>query len=336
MSLIHGGNLIRASAEYGIPLTEWIDLSTGISPWSWPVPAVPQTVWQRLPEDDDGLLESAASYYNCPPETLLAVPGSQYAISRLPALFPPASVALPHWGYREHQHAWEQAGHRAVYYQNELQLCTWVEDGTVTNALVINPNNPSAALLQPALLAELASTLERRGGSLVVDEAFMDPHPDYSLLPLRAANTVVLRSLGKFFGLAGIRLGFAVASPALLARLAVDLDPWAVNHPARWLGRKALLDRHWQTGQRDRLEACSRTWCAELRGLFPGLDWHRTALFISTETDQAPALFNAAARRGLLLRLHADRTPSLLRIGLPADPHWTRALTILDDIRREL
>lgn len=336
MPLIHGGNLIHASAEFGIPLDEWIDLSTGISPWSWPVPAVPETVWQRLPEDDDGLLDSAADYYGCPADTLLAVPGSQYAISRLPGLFPAGPVALPHWGYREHQHAWERAGHRAVVYRNAAQLRALVESDAAVNALVINPNNPDTTLLEPAPLAELADTLARRGGHLVVDEAFMDPHPDHSLIFRRPANAVVLRSLGKFFGLAGVRLGFTVAEPALLARLAATLDPWAVNHPARWLGRQALADRRWQTEQRRRLDAAARAWGDELRRLFPTLPWRTTALFSSAETDLAPALFRAAARRGLLLRLHSDRAPALLRLGLPADAHWDRALTILDDIRRTL
>lgn len=336
MSLIHGGNLIRASAEFGIPLAEWIDLSTGISPWSWPVPPVPETVWQRLPEDDDGLLDSAADYYGCPADTLLAVPGSQYAISRLPTLLPSGPVALPHWGYREHQHAWQRAGHRTVSYRDETQLRELVAGGAVANAVVINPNNPSAALLEPSPLAEIAAALARRGGHLVVDEAFMDSHPNHSLVPQRSANTLILRSVGKFFGLAGLRLGFAVASPDLLARLVATLDPWAVSHPARWLVRQALADRRWQTEQRRRLDAAARAWGDELRRLFPTLPWRTTALFSSAETDLAPALFRAAARRGLLLRLHSDRAPALLRLGLPADAHWDRALTILDDIRRTL
>lgn len=336
MSLIHGGNLRRASVEFGIPVDAWIDLSTGISPWSWPVPAVPELVWQRLPEEDDGLLASAAAYYNCPADTLLAIPGSQFAISRLPSLFPHGTVALPHWGYREHHRAWQQAGHRVVEYLNADHLQELVASGTAVHAVAINPNNPDTSLLAPSLLQNLAAALAQHGGQLVVDEAFMDPHPECSLIPRRSTNTVILRSFGKFFGLAGMRLGFAVAGPELLAGLASGLDPWAVNHPARWLACQALADHNWHAQQRRRLEARSTLWHEQLQRLFPDLNWRRCALFVSAETRLAPALFQHSARRGLLLRLHDDRSTPLIRAGLPAERHWTRALALLDEVGRRL
>ncbi|MFA5630099.1 MAG: threonine-phosphate decarboxylase CobD [Porticoccaceae bacterium] len=336
MALIHGGNLIQASAEFGIPPAEWIDVSTGISPWSWPVPPVPESVWQRLPEDGDGLLETAAGYYGCDAAQLLALPGSQHGVRHLPALWPAAPVALPLWGYREHQHAWQLAGHEPVFYRDGAHLRALVAQGAVRHVLVINPNNPSADVLDSKVLRHLADELAESNGQLVVDEAFMDPHPEHSLISSRPANTVILRSLGKFFGLAGIRLGFAVAEPALVARLAQDMNPWAVSHPARWIGGRALADRNWHGAQRRRLEDAAQRWQAVLAALFPELDWRRAAHFISAETEWAEAqgIYRAAARRGLLMRLLGpleDR--GMLRLGLPAPQHWQRALDVLHQSR---
>lgn len=336
MALTHGGNRIRASAEFGIAPEAWIDLSTGISPWSWPVPPLPEAVWQRLPEEGDELLPCAARYYGCPPHHLMALPGSQYAISRVPGLLPPAAVALPHWGYREHHRAWREAGHLPRMYRDAAGLQRLVENGTVTHALVINPNNPGGDLLAPDFLEALAGGLARRAGLLLVDEAFMDPLPHHSLIPRRPANALVLRSLGKFFGLAGVRLGFMVAAPEWLTRLAERLDPWAVSHPARWIGRLALGDRNWQQIQRRRLLSDSSVWLSQLQALFPGLPWRGTALFASAATSKAAVMYRAAARRGLLLRLHDDQDPPLIRLGLPADGERFRTLSILDIVGKHL
>lgn len=336
MTLIHGGNLGLASREFGIPLPDWIDLSTGISPWSWPVPALPEAVWQRLPEEDDDLLASAADYYRCTPDTLLAVPGSQYAIRQLPSLLAAATVALPLWGYREHHHAWQLAGHSAVSYRDIHHLHQLVNAGTVTHAVVINPNNPTTALIHRPVLENLATLLTRRGGLLVVDEAFMDPHPQQSLIPQRPAGVVVLRSVGKFFGLAGLRLGFVVADPALIQQLGSGMNPWSVSHPARWIGSRALADRAWQQQQRQRQDLQSRQWLAAVQALFPDLPWQRAAHFISAELDwqRAQRLYRAAAQRGLLLRLVGPNARrGLLRLGLPAAGQQQRALDILQFLK---
>lgn len=339
MTLIHGGNLGLASREFGIPLPDWVDLSTGISPCSWPVPALPQAVWQRLPEEDDDLLASAADYYRCPPDTLLAVPGSQYAIRQLPGLLAATNVALPLWGYREHHHAWQLAGHSAVSYRDIGHLHQLVNAGTVTHAVVINPNNPTTELIDRPVLENLAGLLTRHGGLLVVDEAFMDPHPQHSLIPQRPSAVVVLRSIGKFFGLAGVRLGFVVADPALIQQLGSAMNPWSVSHPARWIGSRALADHTWQQLQRQRLELYSRQWLAAVQALLPDLPWQCAAHFISAELDWqlAQRLYRAAAQRGLLLRLigpHARR--GLLRLGLPGAPQHQRALDILQSLKDDL
>lgn len=320
MALNHGGALLQAAAEFGIEPQHWLDISTGISPWSWPVPAVPTSVWQRLPEEQDALLAAATEYYGCAHEQLLAVSGSQYAIAQLPGLWQAATVALPQWGYREHHLAWRSAGHHGVSYRNGSHLQQLIEAATVRHAVVINPNNPSAELLSPALLLELAARLARREGYLVVDEAFIDTRPAQSLAQCRAPNLVVLRSVGKFFGLAGIRLGFVIAEPELLAQLKRTMNPWAVNHPARWLASQALRDYDWQDLQRLRLRSSARQWQRQLAALLPDLELNTADLFVSAETDchRARALYHAAAATGVLIRLLdpvSDR--AMLRFGLP-------------------
>ena len=171
MSLHHGGRLREAAARYKVPVANWLDLSTGISPWSWPVPDVPPRVWQRLPEEEDDLVAIAADYYRCPAPWLLPVPGSQFAIGRLPPLMDPGTVALPAWGYREHHNAWRQSGHHCHHYRSADELTALASDGAVDYAVVINPNNPSTETLPADYLLAVSEQLQRRGGCLVVDES---------------------------------------------------------------------------------------------------------------------------------------------------------------------
>ncbi|MFV0277303.1 MAG: threonine-phosphate decarboxylase, partial [Parahaliea sp.] len=260
MKLAHGGNLAAAMARYGGTREHWIDLSTGIAPEGWPVPSLPAGVWQRLPEEGDQLRDIAARYYRCQPQRLLPLPGSQHAISLLPRLWPRGEVALPYWGYREHQRAWAAAGHGCHYYRDLDELAGLLADPMLRYAVLINPNNPTAELSEPARLLPMLDVLATRGGYLLVDEAFVDLYPDYSLGAHAHPALVVLRSVGKFFGLAGLRLGFAIAEPGVLAALDGATEPWALSHPARWVGAQALADESWQVRQRDTLSASAAHW----------------------------------------------------------------------------
>jgi len=304
--LEHGGRLRDAARRYGIPLAEWLDLSTGIAPWPYPLPPVPAEVWQRLPEDDDGLEAAAHSYYGA--ERLLALPGSQAAIQALPTLFSPGRVAMPAPLYTEHPAAWRAAGHALV---------GW--DEAADYAVVCNPNNPTGRRhCRDELLGRAA-----RVRWLVVDEAFLDAEPLESLAGA-AENVVVLRSLGKFFGLAGARVGFAFAAPDLLARLQEALGPWAVSHPARWAARLALADRDWQAAQRARLAVAAPRLADALRplGVPTGC-----ALFRTVATPRAAALYEQLARCGILVRrLDTPSALPSLRLGLPADENQWRRL----------
>ena len=188
----------EAARRYGIPRADWLDLSTGIAPWPYPLPPVPAEVWQRLPEAGDGLEAAARDYYGA--AHLLPLPGSQAAIQALPRLLPPARVAMPEPIYNEHPAAWQSAGHTRV---------GWAEPADY--AVVCNPSNPTGQRFGRDALLDRA----RQVRLLVVDEAFIDATPDESLIGCDVDNIVVLRSLGKFFGLAGARVGFAYAVPEL-------------------------------------------------------------------------------------------------------------------------
>jgi cobalamin biosynthetic protein CobC len=306
--LEHGGRLGEAARRWGIPRAGWLDLSTGISPWAYPLPPVPAEVWQRLPEEEDGLEDAARDYYGT--KHLLALPGSQAAIQALPRLFPPGRVAMPMPLYAEHPAAWHAAGHALV---------DW--DAPSDYAVLCQPNNPTGAGFARAALLERA----RRVRLLVVDEAFIDAEPGESLSGAAADNIVVLRSLGKFFGLAGARVGFACAAPELLDRLAEALGPWSVAHPARWAARLALRDAGWQAAQRERLRGASFRLAALLSGLGAPTG---TALFQTIATPHAPEWFAALARQGILVR-RFDASAAL-RFGLPGDEAaWARLAAAL-------
>lgn len=309
--LEHGGRLQRAALEYGRPLDEWLDLSTGITPFAWPPVPIPDRVWQRLPEDEDGLEQVAATYYGAP--QVLAVAGSQAAIQVLPRLRGCSRVGVIAPGYQEHAHAWRQAGHQVVAASAD-QLLASVDAYDVL--VLIHPNNPGGEHFSPQQLLDLHRQLAARGGWLVVDEAFMDPDPSSSVASHTSeGGLIVLRSLGKFFGLAGARAGFLCAEPGLLARARELLGPWTLSGPSRYLAAAALADHGWQ--------ATARTWLAQAGRQLQvvlqahGLESRGCSLFRWCRTDQAAALHQALARRGILVRLFAE--PASLRFGLPPD-----------------
>lgn len=327
--LEHGGRLLQAAQDYGIPAGQWLDLSTGINPNGWPVPPIPPDVWTRLPEAEDGLSASAAAYYGAP--AVLPLAGSQAAIQALPALQPPGRVGIPTPGYAEHAHAWRRAGHDVVALPPHV-LPAATELDTV---VIINPNNPTGHRFAVAELLALHDRLRRRGGRLVVDEAFMDCTPDQSLAPYSSRpGLVVLRSLGKFFGLAGARVGFTLAAAAWLTELEARLGPWPVAGPARWVAQQALADRVWQQATRAQLRHAGERLARLLseHGLPPD---GGTALFQRVLTPQAAAIQHALAQHGILVRRFEQ--PSALRFGLPADAaQWQRLAQALSHIDSQI
>ncbi|MEZ5523685.1 MAG: threonine-phosphate decarboxylase CobD [Pseudomonadales bacterium] len=335
VNITHGGDLDEAARLFAIPREQWLDLSTGIAPWSWPIADIPTEVWQRLPAVKCPLPQAAVAYYGCAAEAVLAIPGSQFAIQTLPQLFPENTrVALPELGYFEHRKAWFNAGHRIVDYRDGAlgQLEEKIVAGELDVVLVINPNNPTTTLIDKACLLRWCDRLAGRGGCLIVDEAFMDTDARMSLATeCPRPGLIVLRSLGKFFGLAGLRLGFVLAETPVLELLAERLGPWAVNGPAQYLGCRALGDCDWQKTQRRRIQ--SRV--AEQMMLLDSIHWDDQAmvalgpLFVSVimPLQAVEFWYNQCGRQGVLVRRFIlSEREGLLRFGLTRDAEQLQRL----------
>ena len=317
--LEHGGDLMRASREYGIPEERWLDLSTGINPTGYPVPPVPPGIWQRLPGDPEPLLCAAREYYQA--VDLLQIAGTQAAIQALPRLRRHSRVTLAALTYNEYVHAWKRQGH-AVQAVPPREFDARIAE---TDVLVVcNPNNPSGERIEPDRLREWHVRLAARDGWLIVDEAYIDLMPDASLAPFASRpGLIVLRSLGKFFGLAGARVGFVAADRALLHALRDELGPWSVAGPAQFAAIAALQDRDWQAQTRAALIASGRRLHALLA--CAGIPAQGTALFQWWRHEHAAELHRALAQQAILTRRIQDGDRGGVRIGLPRDEaDWRR------------
>lgn len=315
---MHGGRLREAAQHYQIPLANWLDLSTGINPVAYPIPHIPTSVWNRLPEEEDDLIALACRYYHAP--NALPVAGSQAAIQALPQLYAKTHVGILHPSYTEHAHAWQNAGHW-VHLLKASEIEKTLPKLTVL--VLVNPNNPTGECISPAQLLNWQSILLAKGGTLIVDEAFMDITPSLSVASYtHLEGLIVLRSLGKFFGLAGARVGFVLASEALLHALSTKLGPWCVNHPARYVASVALADVAWQSATREQLLQKQQRLFTLLtdQGLAPH---GGCALFQWLRHEKACVIYDQLARQGILLRLF--EAPYSLRFGLPENAvQWQR------------
>lgn len=314
--LEHGGNLRDAARYYG--RDDWIDLSTGINPHGYPAPAPSPGAWLRLPEPDPALLAAACAYY-CAPQ-LLPVAGTQAAIQALPRLRAPSRVAVSAPSYAEHAHHWGQHGHqlRQVAYA-ELEAAVDVSDVVV----VVNPNNPTGETIAPERLLDWATRLQAHGGWLIVDEAFGDTTTALSVaMHASQPGLIVLRSIGKFFGLAGLRLGFVAAHDSLLRDLADLLGPWTISGPAQEIALAALTDSVWQHATRTSLCQSGERMTHLL--LEHGIASSGTALFRWWPQMQPQDFHAHMAARGIWCRLFRDAARGI-RVGLPAgEPEWHR------------
>lgn len=321
--LEHGGKLHEAAQRYG--RSDWLDLSTGLNPNGYPAPAVSIDAWHRLPEHDPALLQAAQRYYGAP--RMLAVAGTQAAIQALPRLRAPSRVVVASPSYAEHLHHWSQHGHQttAVPY-GELGSTVATADVLV----ICNPNNPTGAFVPRTTLLKWAEMLAARGGWLVVDEAFADTDGAHSVADVtQAPGLLVLRSVGKFFGLAGLRLGFVAAHQDILAPLADMLGPWAVSGPAQQVARAALEDSAWQRATQETLRADG----ARLRELLAthGIASQGAALFQWWPELRPEEFHDHMAQRGIWVRLFREAARGI-RLGLPpGEAGWQRLELALNE-----
>jgi len=318
----HGGRLAAARQRFPHAPLPFYDLSTGINPQPYPLPPLPAEAFTRLPEPEAlaSLQATAATAYGVvDPALVVAGPGTQALINLLPLLRRRGSVAVLGPTYAEHAVAWRLAGHAVAEVTDGAALAA------ADVAVVVNPNNPDGRLLPVRELLALAGRLAARDGLLVVDEAFVDLlAPAASVAPvLPRDGLLVLRSFGKTYGLAGLRLGFALAAVPLADRLRRALGPWAVSGPAIAAGCVALADLAWRQAATRRLTAEATRLDTLLRGAGMTLRGG-TPLYRLAERRSAQALYETLGRAGILVRRFPER-PTLLRFGLPGSPAgWQR------------
>ncbi len=324
--LEHGGHLIDAAKKYNIPKEQWIDLSTGINPNGWPIPDIPAECWQRLPEAADGLNKAAKEYYQC--QKILPVAGSQAAIQALPLLRSYSKVGVLAPAYAEHGYSWQKAGHEVI----ELSVESIDSQIAQLDVLIlINPNNPTGYCFSKPELLAWHKKLNTHNGWLIIDEAFVDSIPEQSLSshPI-VEGLIVLRSIGKFFGLAGIRCGFVIATETLLNQLDEHLGPWPISHPSRYIASLALGDEQWQQKTRHELQKQSVR-LAKLLNKCGLMVTAQTDLFIWIKTTEAENIYHVLAQQGILIRLFTQ--PLSLRFGLPRDEsQWMNLAQALENL----
>lgn len=305
----HGGGIDAAAAQYGGVRPDWIDLSTGINPVPYPVNDLPADAWTALPDQtaQNALIQAARRFWSVPDKAdILAAPGASVLISHIPLLRAPGSVDIPHPTYNEHWAAFRAKG--------------WVASSSAPAARVlVHPNNPTGDWHSPdALTVPLT----------IIDESFCDIAPERSLIAhATRPGTIVLKSFGKFWGLAGVRLGFAIGLPEDIQRLRDMLGPWPVSGPALAIGARALSDHEWAANTRSRLETDARR-LDELMAQSGATLHGGTPLFRLYQVDNAAQWQARLARHQIWSRIF-PYSDQFLRLGLPSPQHWPRLETAL-------
>lgn len=333
--LLHGGCLTDAEEQFGINKSELLDLSTGINPDAWPVPDIPAYCWQRLPEPQDALNLAAQHYYQC--DFILPIAGSQAAIQLLPYLRPESKVGLLVPMYAEHSKCWQQAGHCITPLRHDA-----ITVNDIDVLVIANPNNPTAVEFGSQQLLQWHQALAKKGGWLIVDEAFIDAEPQNSLCRhIGLPGLIVLRSLGKFFGLAGARVGFIAADKEFLDIVENRLGPWSINHASRCLAEKALTDVQWQRYIKPKLQDNA----SRLNNLLVEYFVNQynlankvqgTSLFqtVFMKDDITEKIYQIFGKQGIILRYF--KTERLLRFGLPnTEKDWQRLTTVLKHLMEQ-
>ncbi|QAX28041.1 threonine-phosphate decarboxylase [Leisingera sp. NJS204] len=301
----HGGNLGVAMAEFGGTRSDWMDLSTGINPHPYPLPDFTAGDWGALPDADalTDMERAARSFWNIPDEAaVLAAPGASALIAALPALAAPRWVQISKPTYNEHAAAFEARGWKIRV------------DGPAEARVAVHPNNPDGRMWKEE---QLTAPLT------IIDESFCDVCPTESLIRMAARpGVIVLKSFGKFWGLAGLRLGFAIGDPKLIAALSTWQGPWAVSGPALRTGALALQDHGWAGDTRSRLRAdaarLDEMVLAKGASLVGGTD-----LFRLYNVDDAAAWQDKLARARIWSRIF-PYSKTYLRLGLPPADGWDR------------
>lgn len=305
----HGGGLDAAIKRWGGTRTDWLDLSTGINPTPYPLPEFKAHSWGALPDKaaERALLEAARKFWNVPDEAeILAAPGASSLIARMPMLFEHGTVDIPKPTYNEHAAAFAAQG--------------WNESTSSQVRVLVHPNNPTG---------QLWSRDDLNAPVIVIDESFCDVTPDHSMISEAGKpGRIILKSFGKFWGLAGLRLGFLIAEPKIIAKMRDMIGPWAVSGPALDVGTRALLDHDWAEETRinlrkdaARLDGLMTKATAELEG---GCD-----LFRLYKVDNAQNWHDRFAEHKILTRIF-PYSDTFIRLGFPPQNGWEQLINCLD------
>lgn len=314
----HGGNLEWAISYYGGSFERWIDLSTGINRQPYIIPSISNSAWANLPTTTATmrLVEAAQKAYNTT-ASILPLAGAQAAIQLIPHLSRPGRACIMSPTYNEHAGALRASGWEV---KEATQL---TELAGADLAVVVNPNNPDGKHYSPEDLLDVRSKV----GRLVVDESFADPYPNVSITPEAGQEgLIVLRSFGKFYGLAGMRLGFAIGCKADISALAELAGPWPVCGPALEIGTHALGNSTW-----------AKATTARLMGEISKMDepalkagWKiagGTCLFRLYQTDHAPKAQELLAKHQIWSRIF-PYSDSWIRLGMPGnEAEWDRYIS---------
>ena len=299
----HGGGLDKAIAQHGGTRAQWIDLSTGINPAPYPIGEFTSDDWTALPDATafDALNTAARQFWNVPAgAAMLPAPGASSLIARIPALAPPSRVGIPTPTYNEHAAAFSQHGWALA------------EDDTFTAQVLVHPNNPDGRLWQSS---DVTAPLT------IIDESFCDIAPNASLMHLaEREGVIILKSFGKFWGLAGLRLGFAIAHPSTIASLSALIGPWPVSGPALEVATRALSDPAWAAATRTRLAQDSARLdrlMAPHSSLVGG-----TTLFRLYAVPDAHSFQTRLAQHQIWSRIF-PYSSTWIRLGLPPAARWS-------------
>lgn len=309
----HGGGLDDAILKYGGNRTNWLDLSTGINPIPYPIPKVPNHFWHSLPDSQaqSALLSAARKFWKVPNgANIIASSGVSQLIAMLPSLLPVNCVEIIGPTYNEHAAAFQSSG--------------WTVGQTGSVRVIVHPNNPDGN--QHVISKQDAKNTDL----MIIDESFCDVTPDETLINLTDQNNViVLKGLGKFWGLAGLRLGFAVAAPELIKKITDRVGPWAISGPAQFIGQAALTDNSWIIKTRSRLRENSLR-LDNLMIEYGNKPLGGTDLFRLYEVKNATKIQNTLAKKFIWTRIF-PYSRNWLRLGIPGtEAQWAQLINALE------
>ncbi len=245
MKDIHGGNIWKASRDAGIPSENIIDFSASINPLGLSpraASAIKKSLRFISPYPDpssSSLVEALAGYHGISTGEILPGNGSTEFIHLIPAFLKPGSALIVEPAFSEYRKALRYNGCRADSFVLKEESGFSIDIGRLKKRIskgydllyIANPANPTGVVTGKEGIIEVARFCERLGATLVIDEAFVDFCEDESIKKeaVSLRNVVVLRSMTKFFSMAGLRLGYIIAHRDTIKKFAKRLPPWSVN-----------------------------------------------------------------------------------------------------------